>query len=731
MMKRRDFIRLAGASGAAVGAPGLLAGCGVESRVPAESEATITPTVCEICFWKCAGYAYVHDGRPWKVVGHPDDLHSGGRLCTRGTGGIGAYEDPDRLRQPLMRVGKPGEQRFRPVPWDEALGYIAERLERIAREHGPERVALFSHGSGGAFFRDLLRAYGSDSYAAPSFAQCRGPREVAFRLTFGEGVGSPDRTDMANSRCIVLIGSHLGENLHNGQVQDFAAALANGASVITVDPRFSVAASKSRYWLPIRPGTDLALLLAWMHVLIGEEIYDREYVRRHCLGLEELRAHVRPFTPEWAWIETGIEPGLIRETAREMARQAPATCVHPGRHVTWYGDDTQRERAIAILNALLGSWGRAGGFYQPEKVSLPDYPVPAFPKPRGGDHQAKRGPYPLADSDVTNAVIDASVGDAPFYKGWIVYGTNLPLAIPAVEEKLAAAAQRLDLFVVVDVQPAEITAYADVVLPECSYLERYDEIRNAPEREPSLALRMPALPPRHESKPAWWIVRELGHRLGLGAYFPWKDYAEVLDWQLEKVGSSLEEMQRIGVKRFPRKTPLYLAEDEPLRFRTPSGKIELFSAELAKAGFDPLPRYTPPEEGPEGFLRLVYGRAPAHTFGRTANNPLLFQLAPENAVWVHPEAARRFGLAGGEYVRLRNQDGATSNRVRVRVTERIRPDCVYLAHGFGHTAPGLRLAREVGASDTGLMTRVKIDPIMGGTGMRSNFVTVLREEVPA
>jgi thiosulfate reductase/polysulfide reductase chain A len=576
-----------------------------------------------------------------------------------------------------------------------------------------------------------LLAYGADTYAGPSFAQCRGPRDVGFRLTFGEQVGSPERTDMANSRCIVLIGSHIGENLHNGQVQDFMTALGRGATVITVDPRFSVAASKSRYWLPIKPGTDIALLLAWTNVIVGEGLHDRAYVAQHCTGFDALARHVRPFTPEWAWLETGLDPALIRESAREMARHAPATLVHPGRNVTWYGDDTQRTRAIAILNALLGSWGRPGGFYAPERVKLPDFPIPAFPKGTGADRKARRGGFPFADADVTQAIIDASIGESPYFRGWVVYGSNLPLSIPAVTEKLARAAQQLDLLVVVDIVPAEITAYADVILPECSYFERHDELRNLPEREPSLALRVPALEPIGESKPASWMARELAHRLDLGAWFPWKDLTEVIDWQLKQVGSSLEEMQGLGVKRFPRTTPMYFKEGEAVRFKTPSGKIELYSAQLEQAGFDPLPRYTPPDEPPGGFLRLVYGRAPAHTFGRTSNNPLLFELMPENAVWVHPDAARRWQLASGAYVRLRNNDGVTSGRVRVRVTERIRPDCVFLAHGFGHTSKGLRLAHGVGASDTELMTRIKVDPIMGGTGMRANFVTLVPEGVSA
>lgn len=722
-MNRREFIKLSGLFGVgAAASPALLSGCS-RPKLPGEGQVVVTPTVCEICFWKCAGRVHAEDGKPWKVTGHPQDTHSFGRLCTRGTGGIGTYFNADRLKQPLLRVEKNGQQTFKPVSWDEALDFIAERMSQIGETHGSDRLALLSHGSGSSHFHRLLSAFGSHVYAHPSFAQCRGPREVGFALTFGEGVGSPDRTDMANSRCIVLIGSHIGENLHNGQVQTFMRAVENGATLITVDPRFSVAAGKSDHWLAIRPGTDIALLLAWMNVLINEDRYDRDYIERYATGFDELRRHVQPFNPEWAYLETGLEPELIRETARKMAEHAPATLIHPGRHVTWYGDDTQRSRAIAILNALLGSWGRPGGFYAQEKVSLPSYPAPKPPKP-GSDWKARVQPeFPLAPSGVSQKVLEACIGEDAFVKGLFVYGSNLPMTIPNVADTLEQAVDNLELVVVVDIEPAEITGYADVVLPECSYLERYDDLRNSPERVPSLALRMPAFEPLYDSKPAWWMAKQLAERLDLGKYFPWDDYSEVLDWQLRQVGSSLEEMQRIGIKRFPRKTPLYFTDGEQHRFKTPSGKIELYSQMLASSGHDSLPRYTPPDESPEGFYRLLYGRGPAHTFGRTVNNPLLFELMPENSVWVNPITAANRGLKNGDYVRLRNTDGVTSNRVRVRVTERIGPNEVYMIHGFGHSAKGLRLANGVGASDTTLMSTVKIDPIMGGTGMRSNFVT--------
>jgi len=156
-------------------------------------------------------------------------------------------------------------------------------------------------------------------------------------LTFGEGVGSPERTDIGNSKCLVLIGSHIGENMHNGQVQEFSEMVANGGTVITVDPRFSTAASKSKFWLPIKPATDLALMLAWINVIIEEELYDKNYVEKYTYGFKALKQSVKQNTPEWAYPITSIKPHVIRDTAREMAKVAPATIIHPGRHVTWYG----------------------------------------------------------------------------------------------------------------------------------------------------------------------------------------------------------------------------------------------------------------------------------------------------------------------------------------------------------------------------------------------------------
>jgi thiosulfate reductase / polysulfide reductase chain A len=736
MTTRRQFIRIS-----LVGSGGLALLPSACKQFVSEEAATRflkdgllrTPTYCEICFWKCAGWVYKNDqGQVWKIIGNEEDQHCNGRFCPRGTGGVGMIYDEDRLRTPLIRTEKRGKQSFREASWDEALSHVAGKMKQIAETYGPESMALFTHGSGGKYLGDLLKAFGSDKIAQPSYAQCRGPRDVAFVATFGDQPDSPEITDIRDTKCLVLIGSHIGENMHNGQIQEMSDAIDKGTCVITVDPRFSTAASKSKYWLPIKPATDTALLLAWIHEIIYNNYYDKEYVDKYTYGFEQLKEHVKNFTAEWAYGITTLKPDLIKTTAKEMANASPAVIVHPGRHVTWYGDDTQRIRCVAILNALLGSWGRRGGFYRPERPEIASVPHPAFPVPSKPWQDTLDGRYPLADLAVANAFIDSSVpadGKPASVKGWIVNGTNLIFTIPN-QQRTMLAIQNLDLMVAVDTMPMEITGWADVVLPECTYLERYDTLRDSPHRKPQIALRMPAVEPMYNTKPAYFIARELAKRLDLADYFPHENLEDVLDWQLKQMGSSLDEMQRIGVKTFDRQSgDLYFAPDEEIEFSTATGKIELYSNALAEAGFDPMPVYTPHEEPPEGYYRLIYGRAPMHTFSRTSNNPYLTDLMDENSVWINPKVAREWDLKNDQYIYLKNQDEIISDfPIKVRVTERIRWDSVYMVHGFGHKDKKLSRSYGRGASDTQMITKVLTDPIMGGTGMRGNFVTFLTEK---
>jgi len=727
-LSRRRFLKIsaatfgAGAVGSQIPAATSFA---MGSKPPAGKVETI-PTYCEMCFWKCGGVAHVRGGKLWKFEGNPLDPMSRGRLCPRGTGAVGTHYDPDRLQRPLIRSGERGKESWTAVTWDEAFNHIATKMKKIAAEHGPESIALWKHGSGARFLEHVMRAYGCINKGAPSFAQCRGPRDIGYLLTYGTGLGSPEPTDIANTRCLVLIGTHLGENMHNTQVQEFAQAIANKATLIVVDPRHSVAASKAKHWLPVKPGTDLALLLAWMNVLVGEGLYDKEFVAKHGHGFDKFAAAIAANTPEWAEAETGIAAATIRATAREMASHRPASLVHPGRRMNWYGNDTQRARATALLNALLGNWGRKGGLFLSAGMNFAGYGFPKFPAATRPKVDNPDGRWPFADEEVTTGLREATITGKPYpVKGWVVYGTNLLQTLPNEKETLEAIS-KLDLLVVVDTHPSEISGYADVVLPESMFLERHDDLYVGWGRQGWAALRQPVVAPPADQKPAWWMAKQLGERLGVGEYMPFKDMDEYLAKRCEKAGVDYAKLRAEGILMGPKK-PITVDEGVEIVFDTPSKKVEFWSDQLAKAGFDPVPKYAAPEAAPAGFFRLITGRAPVHTFSRTQTNTLLHDLMKENEVWVNAATAKSAGLVNGQYVKLKNQDGVVSNRVKVKATQRIRPDTLYMVYGFGHTNRMLKRAYLKGASAAQLNTRYKVDPIMGGTSIHQNFVTFEKE----
>jgi thiosulfate reductase/polysulfide reductase chain A len=729
-VSRRRFLKISattfGASAAAVSWDGWLPDASAAAEVSTKGVTTI-PTFCEMCFWRCGGIAHIRDGKLWKFEGNPLDPQSEGRLCPRGTGAVGAHYDPDRLRQPLIRSGPRGKEEWKTASWDEALTYIATRMNKIKGEYGPESVALFNHGFGQRFFQHVLKSWGLVNYAGASFAQCRGPRDVGFNLTFGSSVGSPEATDIRNTECLVLIGSHIGENMHNSQVRELAEAVERRVPIIVVDPRFSVAASKAKYWLPIKPGTDLALLLAWCNVLVTEGLYDASFVKNHGHGFDEFVEAIKDNTPEWAAGHTGIDAAMIRTTAREFASHKPATIIHPGRRVNWNGDDTQRSRAIALLSALLGNWARKGGLFIASGTGIAGYPLPKYPKsdkPKADNPNNEK--YPFADEAVTTGIREATITGKPYpIKGWFVYSTNIMQCLPNQAETLAAI-DKLDLLVVVETVPSEIAGYADVVLPESIFLERHDDLLLGFGRQGWAALRQPVIASPHDQKPSWWIAKELAGKLGIPECMPFKDMDEYLKFRIEKSGMNWEEFKRVGIK-MGKKQPIYVEEGIELTFDTPSGKVEFYSEQLKEKGFDPVPKYTPPDKAPPGFFPLITGRAPVHTFTRTQSNPLLHDLMPENELWINGATAEQAGVKAGQYVKLKNQDGITSSRIRVKVTQRIRPECLYMVYGFGLSNKMLKTAYLKGASAGQLNTKYRTDPIMGGTSLHANFVTLVKE----
>jgi len=727
-LSRRRFLKISAATlGAGAAATQIPPLTHLAQAAAPNGEVKTVPTFCEMCFWRCAGVASVRDGKVWKFEGNPIDPQSRGRLCPRGSGAPGAINDPDRLRTPLIRTGERGKEAWKTATWDEALTHVADRMQKIKGAHGPESIAMLYHGIGVRFIQHVLKSYGCINMAGASFAQCRGPRDVGFSLTFGSGLGSPEPTDIENTDCLVLIGSHLGENMHNLQVQEFSNAVARRIPIIVVDPRYSVAASKAKYWLPIKPGTDLALLLAWMNVLVTEGWYDKTFVAQYGIGFDKFVEEIRSATPEWAATETGLDPALIRTTAREFSLRRPASLIHPGRRVNWYGDDAQRSRAVALLNALLGNWGRRGGIHMQNGIKVEGYPLPKYPessKPHADNPNGEK--YPFADEQVTTGIREATITGQPYpIKGWFVYSSNIIQALPNRAETLKAI-DGLDLLVVVDTVPSEIAGYADVVLPESVFLERHDELQIGWGRRGWVSLRQPVVEPPHEQKPGWWIAKQLANKLGMPEVMPFDHIEDYLKARIEKSGWDWAKLKAEGVILGDKK-PTTVEEGVQIAFDTPSGKVEFWSQRLKDKGFDPVPKYTKHEQPPAGYFRLISGRAPVHTFSRTQTNTLLGDLMRDNEVWINTATAAQIGLKNGAFVQLKNQDGVVSNKVRVKATQRIRPDTVYMVYGFGHTNPALKSAYQRGASVAGLTTKYKTDPLMGGTSIHSNFVTFMVE----
>lgn len=751
-ISRRSFLTSTAAALAGAGATGLLPAGALAAVNGApwyrRGDIVTTYNVCDLCPWRCGIVVQTVNGKVHKVDGNPLDPKSRGRLCARGQGGVSFMEDPDRLRAPMLRAGARGEGKFQEVTWEEALDHVADKITAIRGRSGPEALAIFGHTAGDFWLTDYFaQAWGTPNAAKPSSSLCLNPRDEAAKLTYGSAVGGHEPVDWDQLECVTLIGSHIGEDARNTLMQDFSSMWGRGGKAIVVDPRFSSVATKADHWLPIRPGTDTALLLAWMHVLITEERFDADYVSRWTTGFDRLSSHVAPMTPEWAAGITDLPADDIRATARLMAAHAPRAVIMPGRHTTWYGNDTQRMRAVYLVNALLGAYGREGGIYFNRTPFIDGYPHPPFAiagasggcgggadagaapavGPTGKGRADGQGDRFLQGPTAMQELIEPMITGDPYrIEGLIAYGCNVLNSIPN-KPRTIEALKALDLVVAVDVLPMEHVAYADVVLPEAVYLERYDTNWVVPHKTPYVHMREPAVPPMGDTMPGWWITRELGLRVGLDAYFRWESIEEWLNRELVSIGTNLSDLHDAGGVVVQDGKPYFADYGEESPFHTPSGKIELYSQTLADEGFDPMPVFEPVEAPPPGYFRLLYGRHPVHTFAKTQNTPVLNESYPENLLWVNEDAARNDALRDGDMVWLENQDGARSGPIRLKATQRIRSDAVFMPHGFGHNAPGLTRANGVGASDTALQTRYALDPISGGAGMRVNFVKILKE----
>jgi len=517
------------------------------------------------------------------------------------------------------------------------------------------------------------------------------------------------------------VGRNLAEAISTSETSALVDALSRGAKLVVLDPRFTKTAALADEWLPIRPGADAAFLLAMINVIVTEELADCEFVKKYVVGCDELPQAMQDYTPEWAESKTGVPAGTIRRMAHEYAAAGHNAMAHPGWRTSNFINSFQTERAIATLNALSGNVLKPGGCLiaaSPEASGVPLGKPPQPPYPRISALRLDGVPwkYPLVPLKlgVFQEMRDAILSGQPYQaRGWFIARQNPVLSLPDRNRTLEALG-KLDFIVAVDVILNDTAWFSDVVLPEASYLERYDPLNVVGGK---IFIRQPVIEPQGEARSALWIYKQLGERLGLGNYFQYADEEDYLRQQLAPLGLSLEELKVKGYldPEIERKN------NGEIVFNTPSGKIEVYSETLAKAGFSPWPAWEEPPVPPAGQFYLLTGKVAQHTQFATQNNQYLHKYQDEPRLWMNTGAANSLGLKDGDLVEVTSAVG--SARIPLLATQAIRPDCVYLTPGFGHLSKGLRTAYGVGASDSTLHVTYT-DPVSGGQALSQTFVRV-------
>jgi thiosulfate reductase/polysulfide reductase chain A len=410
-----------------------------------------------------------------------------------------------------------------------------------------------------------------------------------------------------------------------------------------------------------------------------------------------------------------------------LAEARPHVAIHPGRHATWYGrGDTSRHQALGILAALFGAVGVPGGLYFPTPVKKAHSEcAECGEEPETPAESIQDDYYPFASmfGSPTSKIIEASLTGDPYpVKLWGINGVNILQTIPNPYHTMEAI-NKLDFIFCEEIMPTETAMWSDIVLPGATYLERFDAVYTYDLLTPYITVRQPMVEPMFETRTPYWIARQLAKRLGIDC-FHCKDTREIVEEELKGAGLTLEALDNKG-GLVPVKANPY-RERKDLKFNTDSGKIALSVEDYADEDLDPVPRFIPTPAPPEGFARLIYGRVPVHTFTRTMNNSWLHNEWPENHLWLNDEAASKMGLKNGDEVVLENQDGKRSLPIKLKVTPGIRPDVVYMAHGYGSRSKMLTKAFEKGASDQFVITMYENDPFMGASSHRTNFVRIIK-----
>jgi anaerobic selenocysteine-containing dehydrogenase len=676
-------------------------------RLAKRSGEEVVSTLCAMCGPgpSCGIYAFVKNGRFIRSAGMKESPMNEGSLCPRGHAAPQWVYSSDRLRYPLKRAGRKGEGRFEPISWDEAINIIADTLKRQKDAYGPESLTILSpaYRSYNPYLRRFLAAHGSPNYGHSGI--CAMQMAFSFMYTFADWAGP----EIEKSDLIIYWGK---QPVYSSPVTAapklMIMAKKRGAKIISVKPSMEPDAGMADIWVPIRPGTDAALALAMLNIIINEDLVDHEFIDKWCYGYDELKEHIQQYTPEWAERITGIPDARIREIARLYATTERAS-IDLGNGVEHAPSSNDAIRAVAILIAITGHLDRPGG----NVFGVRAGPPTGMPMPRNIELREQFNEklidklvapeFPKAFQPFLEGLSSAYyrifesvlTGDPYTIRSAIAPGTQ-PSVSTRGSKRVVEALKKLDFYVVADVMRTADMDYADIVIPVAT---PYETDHPFEARTGWLMARNKVIEPFASDKSIYQFILDLGVAMGYSEYFWNGSMQDSMNYQLQPFGMTIDELRKhkTGIV-YPRIQQTYenyeriFNRASPRLSREPylpHAKVEIYNTNFKEAGFNPLPQWKEPPESITGTPELMqkyplilsdYHTSKNFVASWMRNVPYLREMQPHPVLHIHPDTASGRGIRDNDWVIVESPHGWI--RVKAELYPGIRPDTVMMLHGW-------------------------------------------------
>ncbi|MBN8724341.1 MAG: molybdopterin oxidoreductase family protein [Acidobacteria bacterium] len=645
-----------------------------ENLINTQNNLKVIHAVCpHDCPDTCSMNVTIQNGKAIKIAGNPDHRFTDGFLCSKVSKYLDRVYHSGRVLYPQRRVGKKGSGQFTRISWDEALTEITTRFQQIAKEYGPQSILPYSYAGTmgllnyGSMDRRFFNRLGASLLDRTI---CATAGATGYRYSIGASLGyDPEAIKFA--KLIVIMGSNiLTANVHMWPF--ITEARKSGAKVIVIDPYYNRTAAVCDEYIAIRPGTDGALALGLMNVIINENLYDKDYVNNYTLGFEQLKERLKEYPPDRVSKITSIPVDKIIELARALATEQPAA-IRISYGLQRHRGGGMAVRNLACIPALTGAWRHTGGGILLSTSGAFPININALERP----DLVPKGTRTINMSRLGEALTSNL---EPPVKAIYVYNSN-PVAVAPNSKAVITGFEREDLFTVVHEQFQTDTAdYADILLPATTQLEHFD--LHKAYGHFYLMLNKPAIAPLGEAKSNTTVFRELAQRMGFKEDCFFDSDEQMAEQVLNSThpaleGITLERLKSENTIRLNLPSP-YLPFAEG-NFLTPSGKCEFYSESMLQAGLDPLPTYIPPiesaEASPELFARypIALISPPAHSFLNStfANVPKLLKNEREPMIEINPDDAASRGIENEMLVKVFNDRGEL--QLKAIISQKVKP----------------------------------------------------------